>query len=56
MLRGIPMPDGRSAHVTLSMGLAEVRPGESITDVLGRADAALYEAKRAGRDRVVCAS
>lgn len=55
-LRGIPMPDGRSAHVTLSMGLAEVRPGESITDVLGRADAALYSAKHAGRDRVVRAS
>lgn len=54
-LRGISMPDGRTAHVSLSMGVAEVRDGESITEVLARADEALYEAKRAGRDRVVCA-
>lgn len=55
-LRPIPMPDGRSALVTLSMGLAEVHDDESISDVLARADEALYEAKRAGRDRIVCAS
>jgi PleD family two-component response regulator len=31
------------------------RPGESCADVMRRADAALYRAKREGRDRVVAA-
>lgn len=55
-LRSIPLPDGRSAHITLSMGVTEVSEGESVAAVLERADAALYEAKRTGRDRVVCAT
>jgi len=37
----------------LSAGVARVEPGESIEIVIGRADRALYEAKRAGRDRVI---
>lgn len=56
MLPGIDLPDGRRVHVSLSMGLAEAHPDETISDVLNRADAALYEAKNTGRDRVVCAS
>jgi diguanylate cyclase len=36
---------------TISIGLAALRPGESCTSWLERADAALYRAKRAGRDR-----
>lgn len=39
--------------VTLSIGLAQARPDESFGDVVRRADAALYGAKRAGRNRVV---
>jgi diguanylate cyclase (GGDEF)-like protein len=38
--------------VTVSIGLAGGRPGESGAEVLARADAALYAAKRGGRDRV----
>lgn len=40
---------------TVSLGVAECRPGESYAQVLNRADAALLEAKRSGRDRCVLA-
>jgi two-component system cell cycle response regulator len=42
--------------VTVSAGCATWLPGESIDDVLRRADGALYDAKRAGRDQVVVAA
>jgi diguanylate cyclase (GGDEF)-like protein len=46
--------DGGS--VTLSIGVAEYpSQGNTAESVIGQADAALYEAKRAGRDRVMCA-
>lgn len=38
--------------VTVSVGAATWREDEDAAALLGRADAALYEAKRAGRDRV----
>lgn len=38
---------------TLSIGIALHEPGDVLNDLLARADAALYQAKRAGRDRVV---
>jgi diguanylate cyclase (GGDEF)-like protein/PAS domain S-box-containing protein len=38
---------------TCSAGLALWRPGESVDDLVGRADKALYEAKEAGRDRLI---
>jgi diguanylate cyclase (GGDEF)-like protein len=42
--------------VTISIGVAEYpAQGDTAKSVIGQADAALYEAKRAGRDRVVCA-
>ena len=41
------------AGVTLSAGVACYRSAESIEELLARADAALYRAKNAGRDRVV---
>lgn len=40
---------------TLSIGIATHREGDVLNDMLARADAALYQAKRAGRDRIVYA-
>ena len=39
-------------RVTASLGVARYRPGEPLTQFIARADAALYFAKRNGRDRV----
>jgi diguanylate cyclase (GGDEF)-like protein len=39
--------------VTVSIGAASLRPGEDWPDRLARADAALYRAKREGRNRTV---
>ena len=44
----------RPEPVTGSFGVAEWRLGESPGDLVGRADQALYEAKRTGRNRVGC--
>lgn len=41
--------------VTVSIGVAEAIPGEGAADLIQRADAALYQAKHAGRDRAVIA-
>jgi len=37
---------------TASFGVAESRPGDVLVDLIARADTALYDAKRAGRNRV----
>ena len=46
----VGLPDG--IRVTVSVGVAEHTPGESVTETLERADAALYLAKRSGRNCV----
>ena len=38
--------------VTASFGVANIQSGESFSQALGRADEALYEAKKTGRDRI----
>ncbi|MEH3085213.1 MAG: diguanylate cyclase [Xylophilus ampelinus] len=44
--------DGGIVALTASMGVAELRDGDSVPMLLARADAALYAAKRDGRNRV----
>jgi diguanylate cyclase len=39
--------------VTVSIGAARYRAGESISDLLNRADECMYAAKHAGRNRIV---
>jgi two-component system, cell cycle response regulator len=51
-----PFPTMRGElSVTCSFGVAEWQADETIDDLLKRADAALYEAKNSGRNRVVAA-
>jgi diguanylate cyclase len=42
-------------RITVSAGVAQYRPGEPIADLVERADQALYEAKRNGRNQVCAA-
>jgi diguanylate cyclase (GGDEF)-like protein len=43
----------KEIHITLSMGLTEHRKGDTLESLIERADRAVYEAKRAGKDRLV---
>ncbi|MGY2399558.1 diguanylate cyclase [Pseudomonas sp. SDO5271_S396] len=45
-------PVSSDFRVTLSLGVAERRPGESPVDLMARADQALYRAKAKGKDSV----
>jgi diguanylate cyclase (GGDEF)-like protein/PAS domain S-box-containing protein len=46
----IPVGDGATVTVTVSMGLCETTPFADIDQLMSRADHALYIAKRSGRD------
>jgi len=47
------VPDGESVRLTISIGVAEAEAGMAeIGDIMKRADQALYDAKRGGRNRV----
>ncbi|MHB8902402.1 MAG: GGDEF domain-containing protein [Thermoguttaceae bacterium] len=43
--------DGQELHVTVSLGVAEALAGETVMALIERADAALYAAKKGGRNR-----
>jgi diguanylate cyclase (GGDEF)-like protein len=53
-LRHADMPPEQ--RISASFGVAEYGPGQSPQSAFIRADAALYEAKRAGRDSVITAN
>jgi diguanylate cyclase (GGDEF)-like protein len=50
-----PQERGSDRLITSSFGVAAMEGGESLAELLRRADAALYEAKSRGRDRVCVA-
>jgi diguanylate cyclase (GGDEF)-like protein len=55
-LAEVAVPTGHAPEplrVTVSVGVAALSDGESLDELLARADKSLYEAKRAGRNRVV---
>ena len=55
LARDFRIADWPYEPVTISVGVAEAVPGESPQALVARADAALYEAKTAGRDRAAVA-
>ena len=54
----LPYPPEAPGMVTVSIGVAALVPGAEgqATDLIAQADAALYQAKQAGRNRVVTAA
>lgn len=51
----IKTPGSDGSAVTISVGIAEHMPCETMDNWFGRVDAALYEAKRKGRNQVIIA-
>lgn len=51
----VPVSDDEILRMTITLGLARVGEDETLTNAIERADAALYEGKRSGRNRYVFA-
>ena len=49
----IDAPDGSQLHCTVSIGMADLQPGQALRDLLREADERLYRAKQQGRNRLV---
>jgi len=52
----VPSPNGPSARVTMSFGVSEFPTYAGVEALVAAADAALYQAKRGGKDRVATAT
>ncbi len=44
--------DRQMINVTISLGVAQAKPGDTLDNLIANSDAALYSAKRGGRDKV----
>lgn len=56
-ISGLDIPVTRAAgRLTVSIGVAQYKPGEAIIETFARADEALYRAKQRGRNCVECES
>jgi diguanylate cyclase (GGDEF)-like protein len=51
---GVELEDGREVKVTISVGIAQLSSGQTPGELIKLADQALYSAKQAGRNRVIC--
>ena len=52
-VEGVSLSSGHAAFgITVSIGVATYRTGDTVAQTLSRADGALYQAKLAGRNRV----
>lgn len=49
----VVISNGQRIGVTLSIGVALARPGESVDGLIARADQAMYRAKQGGRNQVI---
>ena len=57
LLANVPAEIGApKAAVSASIGVAAIAPGQNVAEALHAADEALYQAKQAGRDRVIQAA
>jgi diguanylate cyclase len=52
LTRDLFFVDERHLLITFSAGVTQVAAAETLDQAIARADAALYEAKRAGKNRV----
>jgi PleD family two-component response regulator len=52
----VPSSNGASASVTMSFGVSEFPTYGSVEALVAAADAALYQAKRGGKDQVATAT
>lgn len=46
--------EGQAIRVTISGGIADHDKDESLTDLIKKADRKLYQAKKGGRNKIVC--
>ncbi|MGB9641202.1 MAG: diguanylate cyclase [Anaerolineales bacterium] len=49
----LPLENGEIIRVTLTAGVADLLPGDTLKTLIERADQALYRAKQAGKNRVL---